>query len=174
MTLVVNLFAGPGAGKSTTAARVFADLKGKEVEVELAHEYAKDLTWEERHKAIKFQPYVAANQIWRVHRLLGQVDVVITDSPILFSAIYKGEGYTPAFERYLFDTFHHWDTLNFRLIRSISRKYSPKGRRQSFRESIELDDEIKHLLDRHHIKYVSTTGPPAPHEPIVRRILEEL
>lgn len=27
MSLVVNLFAGPGAGKSTMAARVFAGLK---------------------------------------------------------------------------------------------------------------------------------------------------
>jgi len=45
--LIVDFFAGPGAGKSTTAADVFAKLKWRGVNAELIGEYAKDLTWSE-------------------------------------------------------------------------------------------------------------------------------
>lgn len=156
MTLVVNLFGGPGVSKSTNAALTFGKLKIREVAVEMAHEYAKDLTWEERHRAIRFQPYVAAKQIWRVHRLLGQVDVIITDSPILLSAVYKGEGYTHAFHEYIFDTFNSWNTLNLLLQRDNDHhRYVQKGRTQTFTQAMHVDDEIKHMLATHGIKYTN-------------------
>jgi len=40
-TKVINLFAGPGAGKSTTAAGLFAEMKRANVDVELVTEYVK-------------------------------------------------------------------------------------------------------------------------------------
>ncbi len=45
-TLVVNLLGGPGSGKSTTAADVFARLKWQDINCELVTEFAKDLVWE--------------------------------------------------------------------------------------------------------------------------------
>lgn len=39
---VINLFAGPGSGKSTTCAGVFSKLKLAGVNCEMALEYAKD------------------------------------------------------------------------------------------------------------------------------------
>ena len=53
MAIVINLFAGPGVGKSTTAARVFAELKLKGVNCEMALEFAKDKVWEESFTACK-------------------------------------------------------------------------------------------------------------------------
>ena len=47
--LCVNLFGGPGIGKSTTAAGVFNLLKLHGIETELITEFAKDLVWEERY-----------------------------------------------------------------------------------------------------------------------------
>lgn len=44
--LVVNLFGGPGCGKSTTMARLFADLKTRGLNVEMVSEFAKDLVYE--------------------------------------------------------------------------------------------------------------------------------
>jgi hypothetical protein len=41
MTVVVNLFGGPGTGKSTTASGVFYHLKRDNRNVELVQEYAK-------------------------------------------------------------------------------------------------------------------------------------
>lgn len=152
MTLVVNLFGGPGTGKSTTCAGTFYNLKQKGFNVEQAHEYAKDLTWENRKRALSFQPYVAAKQIWRVHRLLGEVEAVITDSPILLSNVYGGEGFTPAFEAYVLDTFRSWNTLNIFLTRDPeAHPYNPKGRNQTEEEAQKIDDAILTMLDRYNI-----------------------
>ena len=46
-TLLVNLYAGPGAGKSTGAAYIFAKLKTAGVDCEYVSEYAKDRVWQE-------------------------------------------------------------------------------------------------------------------------------
>jgi hypothetical protein len=87
-TLVVNLFGGPGVSKSTNRALVFAKLKLAGMNVEEAPEFAKELVWEGRHKALRYQQYIIGKQMWRVERLRGEVDVVVTDSPILFGLIY--------------------------------------------------------------------------------------
>ena len=57
-TLVVNLFGGPGAGKSTLMAYLFYKLKILGVEVEMSPEFAKDLVWEERFNYFDEQIYI--------------------------------------------------------------------------------------------------------------------
>ena len=54
-TIVVNLFAGPGAGKSTGAAYIFSKLKMAGVDAEYVTEFAKDKTWEENQKVLNCQ-----------------------------------------------------------------------------------------------------------------------
>lgn len=52
-TLLVNLYAGPGAGKSTGAAYIFAKLKMAGVDCEYVSEYAKDRVWQEDQFPLK-------------------------------------------------------------------------------------------------------------------------
>lgn len=59
-TLVVNLFGGPGSGKSTGAAYVFARLKMLGYNAELVTEFAKDKTWEKNETALAAQDYITA------------------------------------------------------------------------------------------------------------------
>jgi ABC-type glutathione transport system ATPase component len=54
-TIMVNIYGGPGCGKSTTAAGVFTLLKIHKIDCELVTEFAKDLTWENRHKTLENQ-----------------------------------------------------------------------------------------------------------------------
>lgn len=87
-TLLVNLFGGPGVGKSTLAAGLFHALKIKGVETELVTEFAKDLVWDGSLEVMRDQLYIFATQRHRLWRLLGKVQVVITDSPMLLSLYY--------------------------------------------------------------------------------------
>jgi hypothetical protein len=63
-TLLVNLYAGPGAGKSTGAAYIFAKLKMAGVDCEYVSEYAKDRVWQEDQFPLKHcQLYVPVNNV---------------------------------------------------------------------------------------------------------------
>lgn len=62
MTTVINLFGGPGAGKSTLAALLFHHLKIRGLSCEMALEYAKDKVWEESYSTLHNQIYVFGKQ----------------------------------------------------------------------------------------------------------------
>lgn len=148
-TLFVNLYGGPGTGKSTTAALTFAQLKIGGFNAELITEFAKDLTWEGRERALKCQPYVWGKQLWRMERLNGEVEVAITDSPILLCAVY-GEGYGDNFMAAVHDVYDRFNSLDIFLTRKAEHHpYNPKGRGQSEAEAMNLDARILQLLAQH-------------------------
>lgn len=171
MTFVVNLFGGPGVSKSTTAALAFGKLKTLGVNAELVTEFAKDLTWEDRRKALKYQPYVLGKQSFRIHRLMDKVDVIVTDSPILLSDIYQGEGWTEAIGSHTRETFRNWPTMNFFLNRdAMVHPYNPKGRSQSAEEAEQIDYRIKHYLDWHNFNYELVGVTPNTSDVVVERV----
>ena len=47
------VFGGPGCGKSTLMARIFAELKTRGYDCEMVTEFAKDLVWEKRDETFK-------------------------------------------------------------------------------------------------------------------------
>lgn len=156
-TLVVNLFAGPGTGKSTNTALVYGDLKVHGVDAEIVHEFAKDLVWEGRHRTLTYQPYIAVKQMWHIERVRGQVDVIVTDSPILLSLIY-GVGRDSHFGKFVLETFRSWNTLNILLYRNVNvHPYVESGRYQSLDEAREIDRNIKAMLIREEIPYQTAT-----------------
>lgn len=143
-TLVVNLFGGPCAGKTTVASGLFCLLKMHGVECELITEFAKDLVWEERHKALENQQYIFGKQYHKVWRLLNKVDVVITDSPLMLSVIYIPEDYSDNFIKNVVDTTNSVCNLNILLHRGD--KYNENGRYQNKKEAEEVDYNIKKML----------------------------
>ena len=105
---VINVIAGPGAGKSTLAAGLYYTAKCKGLHVELVTEVAKDLVWEGREQALRNQAYVFGRQVQRVDRL-NHLDVVITDSPFLLSAIYSPKDYPKAWEEVVVQIWKQYD-----------------------------------------------------------------
>lgn len=95
-TKVINLFGNPGSGKSTVAAYLFTELKAMRIETELVTEVAKDLVWDEDWKRLNNQMYVFSSQLQRVDRLIGKVEYVITDSPLVLQIGYYKERNLPA------------------------------------------------------------------------------
>lgn len=165
MTLVVNLYGGPGTGKSTTAAGAFAQLKSEGVKAELVHEFAKDLTWEERHAALRYQPYIFGKQSWHIERLMGKTDVIITDSPILLSShIYNDRLWTAqkvALEELGRVTHAAWTTLDIFLERNPAlHPFVQAGRNQDEVQSTNLDYRIRKALhDLGIVHYSIQVGP---------------
>lgn len=154
-TLQVTLYGGPGTGKSTTRALVFGELKQRGLNIEEAPEYAKELVWEEATGKLGFQPYIIAKQMWRMRRLEGQVDAIITDTSTLLSLVYGGpeNGVTPAFRDWVIDEYKSQNGLDFYLTRDPSRPYNPKGRTQNLSEAREADEQIRSLLHAYDIPY---------------------
>lgn len=115
-TLIVNLYAGPGAGKSTAAAYIFAKLKMAGVDCEYVPEYAKDRTWQGDHFPLeKCQLYVTGKQALRIARLVGKVRVIITDSPIALGSLYTDE--QPYKDISIYEGCKYKDQLNIFLNR---------------------------------------------------------
>jgi hypothetical protein len=153
-TLIVNLFAGPGTGKSTIAAGLFYRLKIAGINCEYVQEYAKDRTWQEDWTALQCQPYIAGKQMFRVMRLLGKVDVVITDSPLLLSLVYPSFGSTPAFDQWVLEAFALFNNLNIFLERDPEKhRYNASGRSQSEDEAMVIDQKVRGLLTNHSIEH---------------------
>ena len=170
-TLVVNLLGGPGSGKSTTAANVFAHLKWQDINCELVPEYAKDLVWEHRHKTFENQIYMFGKQHHRIYRVVGQVDVIVTDSPILLTPIYDLER-RQTLKNLVLEEFNK--VHNFNIFLTRKKKYQPKGRNQNEEQAKEKDREIKTFLEENGIPYVQIDGTNESVDVIVKTITTTL
>lgn len=142
--LVINLFAGPGAGKSTIAAEIFALLKWEGVKVELVREFAKEELWAGHEKSFQNQLYISGVQSQRQAELRDQVDVIVTDSPIILGCLY---GASPALSQELLRDFNSYNNINIFLKRT--KPYEPSGRHQTEEEAKEIDRKTLDLLLQH-------------------------
>lgn len=87
-TLIVELYAGPGAGKSTLAAQLFGALKDQDVPCELVTEWVKERAWDGARLHAIDQLIVYARQLERERRFYGRDMIVVTDSPLALSEVY--------------------------------------------------------------------------------------
>lgn len=162
---VINLFAGPGAGKSTTAAGLFFLMKSRGHKVELVTEYAKELTYEKDWGRLGEQLVVTAEQYYRQARLKGQVDWVITDTPILLGAIYGSRHWEREAAKAAFNEF---DNLSFVINRV--KPYQPYGRRQSEASARHIDSTTKELLKELGVEATDVDGDETAPEVIYNRV----
>ena len=166
MAIVINLFAGPGVGKSTTAARIFAELKLKGVNCEMALEFAKDKVWEESFKTMDDQIYIFGKQFHKIWRLKDKVDVIICDSPLPISIVYDKEN-SEAFHTLIMEQFNKFTNFNYLLERG--GEYQTEGRVQTEDEAKEVDKTVKRVLDEQGIKYTAL-----PIEGAYQKIIDDI
>lgn len=167
--IIVNLFGVPGAGKSTGAAYIFSQLKMRGIEAELITEFAKDKVWENSEKAFQNQAYIFGQQSFRISRMENEVDIVITDSPLLLSAFYNtnpvlGE----SFNDVVANVFHSYNNINYLLTRV--KPYHAKGRLQTEEESDALAEPMKQLLNKYNVLYTQIPGDISGYDAIVEDI----
>lgn len=170
-TIVVNLFGGPGSRKSTMASSIFAELKWRNINCELASEYAKDRVWEKSLHTLDNQIYVFGKQHHRVWKLKEQTDVIICDSPLLLSIIYDKSKDTNL-RNLAISEFNKCRNLNFYLIRQAM--YNPSGRLQTESEAKHKDDEILMLLKDLEVQFKFAPGSKENVGLIVDEVVKEI
>lgn len=148
---VINLYGGPGTGKSTTAADLFAKMKWAGYSVELVDEYAKKVTWEGHHNILLDQLYMSVKQNRKLERLRGKVDYVITDSPLLLGFVYTDDTYYPSYKNLLRELYDSYDNIDIMLHRM--KKYDPNGRNQTEDEAKQIDHKIVKMLRTQGVKF---------------------
>ena len=153
-TVVVNCFAGPGAGKTTCAWEIASELKKRGIEAEYVGEYAKELVWDGNTElldgSLKSQQQLYDIQNHRVQRLIGKVDVVVTDSPAILGAMYLKQP-NAEFERSIISDFNKQHNFNLFINRGVT--FQQTGRIHNLEESKAIDNKIKEFLDRNEIYY---------------------
>lgn len=153
-TVVVNLFAGPGAGKTTCAWEIASELKKCGIEAEYVSEYAKEFVWDGRTDildgSLEHQQMLFKEQSHRINRLLGKVDVVVTDSPTILGLLYLKEPNSDFEARVLRDFNEH---KNFNLFINRGQAFQQAGRIHNAAESIAIDKRVQDFLQAHQIYY---------------------
>jgi hypothetical protein len=147
----INLFSGPGCGKSTLAAWLFSQIKmlRPQMQVELVGEYIKDWAWDKRVPKSWDQFYVFAKQLNREDKVLRHGVHTITDSPLLMQLGYIERGGSVFAEECLnacrkFE--EKYPSVNILLERVVT--YVPHGRYENFEQALEMDERITNLLSR--------------------------
>jgi len=149
-TKVINFIGGPGVGKSTTAANLFAFMKQKDINCELVAEYAKGVTWREAPSILKDQMYVFAKQHNAQFRLRGKVQYMITDSPLILSLHY-GEHESEEFRKLVRVKWNEFNNINFYIKRT--KIYNPIGRNQNEEEANAIARDIMDILEKERIDH---------------------
>lgn len=155
----VNFYSGPGAGKSTLAARTFAELKIRGYDIEHIPEYIK--TWaHEGRKPISYdQLYVFAKQLKAEDVILRNVDLIVTDSPLLMNAAYSklyNVPCTPHLIKLAQEFDREFQPINFFINRTVP--YVNKGRYQDNNVAIYFDSFLLDFLEEnlqgncHHVE----------------------
>jgi hypothetical protein len=99
----INLYAGPGAGKSTTAASLYAALNraGAHMgfKVALVTEFIKEeMVYSNQFPEGYDQVWIFGNQIHREDKALRHHDFIVTDSPLPLSVAYTSKHGQPAWQ----------------------------------------------------------------------------
>lgn len=170
---VVNLFAGPGVGKSLISAAVFVELKKAGLLSELCLEYAKDLVYDKRQNILKNdQLYIFSTQNRKLQRLLeNQLEYAICDSPLLLSIVYSRAKYMskPTFRKLVLEVFNSYNNINFFIERG-DYTYQQAGRLQTLEQAKKIDDKIKKELEVTKTPYITVKN----NNKITSKIIEHI
>lgn len=163
----INIYAGPGSGKSTKAARLFSDLKLLHLPVEQVTEVAKEWVAIGRDITDYDQVVVFSEQMERELRYLRRGWDVVTDSPLLQQVAYmrrdgcKFEGSLGDLCRFFENDF---PSINIFLDRS-DIPYNETARWQNLEQAKHLDALILSVLKDYDISY--RTYKTSDHEAIL-------
>lgn len=170
-SIVINLFGGPGIGKSTTANRLVGSLKTNDIDAVYISEYIKELIYkadsarisasdrEAARKLLDGSLYSQACIFQRQKEMLDihvdQVPCVVTDSPLPLNAVYLSDN-SDKYKSEIMRCFNEeYVNLNIVLQRDPKATFQEEGRIHNLEQSKAKDIEIVRFLRDNDINFVS-------------------
>jgi len=147
-TTIINLFGGAGAGKSTLMAFLYAHIKSSSEfpSIEMCQEFAKLLVLQGRTSMLDNQHYVTDNQIRMVKPFLGNVPLVVTDSPLLLGKVYaKDSQLKKEIAEKINNALCGTNEINI-FVKRNGIEFEQFGRVHTLEESMTKDEEIIQML----------------------------
>lgn len=163
MTTVINLYGGPGTGKSTSAAYLYCLLKLRNINAELVREYVKNWAWEERKINQYDQVYFLGKQMRLESILYDKVNFVVTDSPVLLN-LYYARLHSPTetaegIHKIVGDYYRQAQEKGHRhrhIFLKRSKPYNPAGRYQDEEQAKDIDSSVRAMLTDLGIAYIES------------------
>ncbi len=174
-TIVINLFGEPSAGKSTAAMDITAKLKRVGINAEYISEFAKEKMYEHNEEVFDHQEYIFGKQSFKMGRVRGKVQVIVTDSPLLFNILYNNDDngiLDEDFNKVVLKMFNSYDNRNFVLTRY--HKYENEGRRQNEQQATDVRYDLLNLLNDLDISYEWCTFNSEDCDKIANTIVKEV
>jgi nicotinamide riboside kinase len=159
-TTIINLYGGPSAGKSTSAAYLYYLLKCQGESVELVREYVKNWAWDNRAFNVYDELYFLGKQVRHESMLFGKVKYIVTDAPVFMTAYYAKlycsaglaqgvEQAACAFYQQAKDDGH--EHRHIYLMRN--KPYKAEGRYQTEEQAVKVDIGIADMLEKLNIPF---------------------
>ena len=167
MTKIINLYGGPGTGKSTAAAYLYWFLKNRGENAELVREYVKDWAWEGRKIGPYDQLYFLSKQTRRETLMYGKVTHIVTDSPVMLGAYYASRYSPPDIAQSVLHSVQGFyrqaakdGHQHLHVFLKRTKAYNQAGRFESEAEALQIDDEMQKFLTEQGVAYsLSGTSP---------------
>lgn len=153
----INLFSGPGSGKSAVAAKIFSYFKTQNLEIDLVKEYIK--TWAyQKIKADSFdQLYIFSKQLRSEDILLRNgVDYIVTDSPLILQLAYMKKYDDIKIYNEMANIAAKFEEKYPSINIFLDRKdipYKSLGRYESYEDAVEMDKIIEDTLNQNKIPF---------------------
>jgi nicotinamide riboside kinase len=130
---VINIFGGPGVGKTVQGLLLTAHLKIEGFNACLVPEYARELVYQNEIELLQNnQEHIFNEQSRRVDMRYGNVDIAVCECPILLNIAYnKIYGSTkPEFDTKVLESHNNPNYTNFNYILHRETEYKNEGRYQ--------------------------------------------
>jgi len=116
---VINLFAAPGTGKTTTGQILSGLLSMANFKVEYIPEFAKFATLSRNRAALSDQIYMFAKQENRLNVLRDAgLDYIVMDGPLPIALLFQPADYYQGYEPLVMEVFRSYENLNFYLSKN--------------------------------------------------------
>ena len=148
---------GPGTGKSLAAYGVMFFLKLLNMSCEFTGEFAKEKVYEGSLRALlKSQAKIIGEQDYRVARLNGNVDYIISDAPLAISAMHASK--EKPLEEAAYYLFNKTDNYIIFIERDKSIEFETNGRLEDEKDSDRKSKILKDNLEARGYNFVTVKG----------------